>query len=516
MIDTTSPTGSTGPALLELRDVTKSFGPVRALDGVSMRVHKGEVIGLIGENGAGKSTLLNIICGTETASSGRMEVRGRPMWFDHYHQASLNGVYRVFQELALLPNLTVWENLFFGHERLLTRGGLIRRSSAIRRATSVLERFGHGWINPRKQVGDLPFATQQVIEILRAFALSDLLDQPEPILLLDEPTAGLASDEIEFLRQMIETVRPFSSVVFVSHRLTELIEWSSTVVVLKDGRTVCESPSSELSEGELHRLMVGRARSSQFSREDEQREPEERVLLDVRGLGDSSTFRSVDLQVAAGEILGIAGVLGSGKSELGRAIYGAHPVTHGAVSINGEQLRTPYTIRDLMRHRVGYIPPERKEDGLLDTFSVARNISFASIVAQPGQLLDLRGEAEHAREYVDKLSIKTHGIDSSILTLSGGNQQKVLLARWLARGVRLLIVDNPTRGVDAGAKEQVYQLLRDVAREGVGIILISDDLLEAIGLSNRIVVMRDGEISRIVPAPVDDKPTETDLVSLMV
>lgn len=508
--------GATGPVLLELREVSKTFGPVRALDKVSMQARQGEVVGLIGENGAGKSTLLNIICGTETATSGHMEVRGRTMWFDQYHQASLNGVYRVFQELALLPNLTVWENLFFGHERLLTTAGLIHRTSAIRRAATVLERFGHGWINPRALVGDLPFATQQVIEILRAFALSDLLGQPEPILLLDEPTAGLASDEIDFLRQMIEKVKPFSAVVFVSHRLTELIEWSDTVLVLKDGRRVSEAPASELSENELHRLMVGRARSSHFYRENDQREPDERVLLEAHGLGDTAAFRSVDLTVASGEIVGIAGVLGSGKSELGRALYGAHPATEGSIRIGGRQMRMPYTTRDVTAHRVGYIPPERKEDGLIDTFSVARNISFASIVAQSGPGLNLRKEARQAREYVRKLSIKTHSIDSSIMTLSGGNQQKTLIARWLARDVQLLIMDNPTRGVDAGAKEQVYELLREVARDGVGIVLISDDLLEIIGLSNRIVVMRDGEVASVVAAPVDKKPTEAELVSLMV
>ena len=509
-------TGATGPELMRLTAVSKDFGPVRALHEVSFSVRKGEVVGLIGENGAGKSTLLNIICGTETASGGTMEIRGREVWFEDYHQASLHGVYRVFQELALLPNLTIWENLFFGHEELLTKNGFIDRQEAIRRAQNVLERFDHGWINPRSRVGDLPFATQQVIEILRAFALSDLLEQDEPIILLDEPTAGLASDEIDFLQALIEKMRPISAMVFVSHRLTELIDWSDTVVVLKDGQKVAEAAASGLHEHDLHQLMVGRARSAEFYRESDQTEPGQTVLFEVRGFADTASFHDVNFTVAEGEIVGIAGVLGSGKSELGRALYGAHPTTKGTLVIGGDELKSPVSTRQVSGRHVGYISPERKEDGLLDTFSLAQNISFATIVAQPTPWLNLRAEDATAKHYVDKLKIRAHSVNSSILTLSGGNQQKALIARWLAKDIRVLIVDNPTRGVDAGAKEQVYELFRELTSNGVAIIVISDDLLELIGLSNTVIVMRDGAITSVVPAPVDAKPTEAELVSLMV
>ena len=502
--------------LLELKALTKEFGPVRALDGVSFSVRTGEVVGLIGENGAGKSTLLNIVSGTETPTSGNVAVRGHDVSFANYHQASSNGVYRVFQELALLPNLTVWENLFFGHENLLTKGGVIQRSAAIRRAETILERYGHAWIDVRQPVGSLPFALQQVIEILRAFALAELLGQEHPIILLDEPTAGLASDEIHFLAETIEKVKANSAIVFVSHRLSELLEWSDTIVVMKDGAVVAQAAADELTEDRLHLLMVGRARNDRFYRENLQREPEDELLLELEGLGDGEAFRDVSLQVRAGEIVGIAGVLGSGKSELGRAIYGEWPTTEGVLRLKGKELPRSYSARYTSSQRVGYITPERKDDGLLDTFSVARNISFARIASQKGMLLDLSLEARQAQEYVQKLSIKTAGIGAPITSLSGGNQQKALIARWLARGVDLLILDNPTRGVDAGAKEQVYELLREIASTGVGILLISDDLLEVIGLSNRVIVMRDGAVSDLVSAPVDAKPSESSLVSRMV
>jgi len=285
---------------------------------------------------------------------------------------------------------------------------------------------------------------------------------------------------------------------------------------MKDGAVVAQAPADELTEDRLHMLMVGRARNDLFYRENLQRDAGEELLLELEGLDDGNAFHDVSLQVHAGEILGIAGVLGSGKSELGRAIFGEWPTKEGTVRLHGELLPRTYSARHMTSRRVGYITPERKDDGLLDTFSVASNISFARIASQKGTFLDLGLETRQANEYVSKLSIKTAGVGAPITSLSGGNQQKALIARWLARGVQLLILDNPTRGVDAGAKEQVYDLLREIAAQGVGILLISDDLLEVIGLSNRVMVMRDGAVSDHVPAPVDGKPSESLLVSRMV
>jgi ribose transport system ATP-binding protein len=501
--------------ILELRGIGRSFDAVTALKDVSFEVRRGQVLGLIGENGAGKSTLLNIICGTDRQTTGSVLVRGREVSFDTYYDAARCGVFRVFQELALIQNLSVWENVFLGHERLLVRRNIIQRRRAIAQVEAIFERFGHGWINVRKPVGQLPFAVQQVVEVLRAFALAELLGQEQPIILLDEPTAGLSSEEIEFLYKLVRVVREHSAIVFVSHRLTELLEWSDDVLILKDGVKVGELRANLLTEEELHFLMVGRHREQAFYCEDRQREPEPDVLLRVRGLSDGSSFGPVDLEVSRGEILGVAGVLGSGKTELGRAIFGDVRATSGSIEYRGLDVGR-MSISTATDAAIGYVPPDRKEEGLVGTFSVMQNISFARIASQRSELIDLQREVDEGKQYVVKLRIKTESPSASILSLSGGNQQKAVLARWLARGVELLILDNPTRGIDAGAKAEIYELLRGLAEGGLAILLISDDLLEVIGLSNRILVMKDQVVTSQFPAPTNAKPTEAALISMMV
>lgn len=504
-----------GPPLLEVRSISRAFGPVQALQDVSFSVRRGEVLGLIGENGAGKSTLLNIISGTDHATQGEVVVRGEAISYKNYHGAARNGVFRVFQELALIPNMTVWENLFIGHEKLFLRGGIINRSLAIQRARDIFKRFDHAWIDVEKPVGDYPFAIQQLIELLKAFALADLLGHEEPIVLLDEPTAALAADEIEFLRGLIEKVRHRSAVVFVSHRLAELLEWSDRIVILKDGRFVGEGDAKTMTEDALHFLMVGRERDEQFYREGRQRQPDAAPVLVVKQLTDGTTFEPVDLSVRPGEIVGIAGVLGSGKSELGRSIFGAQRGLAGLIEYKGREMPNG-SVKAVTRAGMGYVPPERKFDGLFDTFSVGQNISFAKVATGSSAVLRLGEERRNGRDYIRRLRIKTAGARASILSLSGGNQQKAILARWLAAGVEMLILDNPTRGVDAGAKEEIYDLLRDLTDNGVAILLISDDLLEVIGLSNRILVMKTGAVTATIDAPAEAKPTEAQLVARMV
>ena len=510
-----APTRQTEPPALELRSLSRSFGPVRAVRDVSFSVQQGEVIGLGGENGAGKSVLLNLISGTDRPDAGEVLVRGEPVSYKSYYDAARNGVYRVFQELALIPNLPVWENLFLGHERLFAPFGLVGRRKAIHMAREVFERLGHGWIDVEAPIRDYPFATRQIIEIVKAFALGEILGWSHPIILLDEPTAAASSEEVDFLRGMVEAVRPQSAVIFVSHRLSELLAWSDRVVVLRDGEIVGEGSSRELSEESLHYMMVGRERAHAFYREVRQRQPDPAVTLEARHYGDGVKFRDVNLSVHRGEIVGIAGVLGSGKSELGRTFFGARPACEGQLYYRGELVQGP-SIRSMALAGMGYVSPERKEDGILDTFSVTQNITFARITIRGGHVVSPKGEAAEGRTYIQRLRIKTASPDAPILSLSGGNQQKVIVARWIATRVEMLILDNPTRGVDAGAKEEIYDLMRDLADQGVGILLISDDLLEVIGLSNRIVVMKAGEITSEVEAPPEAKPSETQLIAHMV
>lgn len=504
------------PVLFELQGIGRSFGAFRAIDNISFEVRRGQVLGLIGENGAGKSTILNIMCGTDRQTDGRLLLRGKEVAFDSYHDAAKAGVFRVFQELALIPNLSVWENIYLGHDTLLRKYGFIQRADAIRKTQALFDRYGHGWIDVRTRVEDLPFAVQQVVEILRAFALAELLGIEEPIILLDEPTAGLSSDEIEFLHSLIQRVRNDAALVFVSHRLAELLDWSDDILVLKDGRIVEKAPAAALDEETLHFRMVGRAREASFYCEDRQREPESEIVLKVAGLCSTEEFRDVSFELRRGEILGIAGVLGSGKSEVGRAIFGDGIVTEGAIEYRGGMLARNKIVAASGR-AIGYVPPDRKSEGIIDTFSVAENMSLARIACgAAGKWITPGRETKGAESYIGKLGVKTETPGSGILSLSGGNQQKAILARWLWRGVDVLILDNPTRGIDAGAKAQIYSILRDVADSGMAMLLISDDLLELIGLSNRIMVMKDHQVTQQFAAPPDNKPTEVELVALMV
>lgn len=501
--------------LLEVRGISRSFGAVHALTSVSLHVTQGEILGLIGENGAGKSTLLNIVSGTDAQDHGEVLLRGKPVRFRDYHEATRHGVFRIFQELALVPTMSVWENFLLSHEGHFTTAGLMRRRRARAWVKGLLARFDHGWIDPDRDVADYPFAVRQVLEILKAFALAELLGHDEPVILLDEPTAALSSDEIDFLRRLLMRVKPRSAIVFVSHRLSELLDWSDRIVVFKDGEVTADCPAAQMTENQLHYVMVGRERDTEFYREGRQRIPEDSIALEVKGLCCSGDFEDVDFALRRGEILGLAGVLGSGKSEVGRAIFGAVDKVSGFLSVDGMPMPR-WSAARMVRRRVGYVPPERKDDGLIDTFNLTQNISFAKIVTQPRGWIGLGEETKSARRQVEALRIKTSSLRAPIGSLSGGNQQKAILARWLERGVDVLILDNPTRGVDAGAKEEIYAIIRDLADGGVAVLLISDDLLEVIGLSNSIAIMKDGRITRVVGSPPDDKPSEAGLVATMV
>jgi ribose transport system ATP-binding protein len=505
--------------MLALRGISKAFAGNQALSNVDLDLNRKEVMGLAGENGAGKSTLLNILSGVLKADAGRVELDGEEVRLRHYRDANERGIFRVYQELSLVPNVPVYENLFLTHENRFRRLGLLRRGTMIRRARELFESFDHGWIDPTRETGSYDFAVRQVIDIIRAFASADLLEQEHPVILLDEPTAGLLHDETEFFTELLKQVRRRASVIFVTHRLSELLALCDTVVVLKDGEVVADKqPAAGLSESELHRLMVGRVRQERFYKEDRQREPSSSVRLQVENLTSDGEFDRVSLEVHEGEILGIGGVLGSGKSALARAIYDSSSQLSGSVRLDGQDV-TKGRARASIRAGIGYIPPERHEDGILLSLPVSWNISLARVsseAAPRGATMNLPRERREATQLIDRVGIKTPGPQAATSNLSGGNQQKVIIARWLARGVKLLIMDNPTRGVDAGAKEEIYSIIRDLADRGVGIVLVSDDLPELIGLSNRVLLMRDGQVVGEVAAQTKAKPSEVELVGGIV
>ncbi len=508
--------GSASPPLLEIRNIGKSFGGVRALSGVSLTLRKGEVIGLVGENGAGKSTLLKTISGNLRPDSGALLVNGRDVSLRNYADANREGIFHIYQDLALIPTLSVYENMLLAHEGAFSRFGVVDNRAMLRHVTDLLAEFGHERIDASRKVETYDLSTRQVIEIIKSFALAKLAGIESPVMLLDEPTAALTGDEVEFLMRLIQATRERAAIIYVSHRLSEVIEISDRLYVLKDGAMVAELPATGLAENRLHELMVGRTRDEFFYCEHKQQEPQGEVVLEVGGLSRTGSFADVAFNLRGGEILGVAGLLGSGKSDLGGVLAGALSGATGTIRVGGTIVPKNLSIRVMSDLGIGYLPPDRR-DGVIPPLSVASNMSLARLTRHGERYwLNLAGERRDAVEFVATLGIKTAGIDAQISTLSGGNQQKVLLARWLLRQTKVLILDNPTNGVDAGAKEEIYGVLRRIAAEGVGILLVSDDLLELIGLSNRILVMRGGTLVREVPAPPNGKPGEVELVADMV
>jgi ribose transport system ATP-binding protein len=484
---------------------------------VSLSVHPREVVGFIGENGAGKSTLLNIMSGVDRQTEGQVLLRGAPVQFKSYKDATAAGVFRIFQELALVPTLPVYQNMFLAHEDRFSRAGIISRRAMIQRTRKLLADFDHEWVDPLRDVMTYDFSTRQVLEIIKAFALAELLEHDEPVILLDEPTAGLAKDEIDFFGSVVDQIKTRAGVVFVSHRLSELLEYSDRIYVIKDGVVVATPSPRDTSEAELHHLMVGRERDEEFYKESAQRDPGDAVALRLSGLSQPGEFSDVDLELRAGEIVGLAGVVGSGKSSLARGAFGAEGGVEGEIAVGGKVIRHP-SIRAMMDAGVGYVSADRGTDGIILTQSIAWNVSLAALNSgeHAKTMLPLKWEKARSEEFRSSLRIKAPNVDALASSLSGGTQQKVILARWLALGVKVLILDNPTKGIDAGAKEDVYEILRELTAQGTAILLVSDELVELIGLANRIFIMKDGKVTREIETPPDAKPQEAALVAHMV
>ena len=500
--------------MLTLSHVSKSFVGVHALRDVTVEVRRREVVGLIGENGAGKSTLMRILAGSLRPDSGQMTIDGQTLSLRSPREANAHGIGMVFQEQSLLLNMTVAENIFLGQETPFVRRGMIgwRRLNAAARAQ--LAKVGMD-IDPASRTAELSFAARQMVELAKALALEDRTDKPL-VILLDEPTSVLESRDIAILFERVRALKARASFVFVSHRLDEVLDISDRVYVMRDGRVVAERDAGAVRVPELHEMMVGRGLHAEYYREARQAPPRPAVALEARGLGVRGAYRDVDLSVREGEVLGIAGVIGSGREELTRTLFGFLPQTSGTITVGGRaaSLTTPARA---VRLGIGYIPRERRLEGLVMFLSVATNITLANLgaVMRHG-MIDHRRERGLAHDWVRKLSIRTPGIATACRNLSGGNQQKVVLARWMTANARILILDHPTRGLDVGAKEEVFDLVRTLSDAGVAIVLASDTLEETIGLSHTVLVMRDGAITGRFDAPPGHKPGQVELLRHMV
>ncbi|MDR7385049.1 sugar ABC transporter ATP-binding protein [Promicromonospora iranensis] len=501
---------------LEVRSLVKHYPGVKALDGVDLVVRQHEVLGLAGENGAGKSTLLKALVGLVRPDGGEIWVRGEKVRLRSVVDAADHGIGMVFQEQSLVPNLTAAENIVLGSEGPGVRRGIYRWSTMRRLAQEQLDKIG-SHIDPLARTDTLTFADRQMVEIAKVLRIEERTSHP-PVIILDEPTSVLESKEIETLFTQVRRLREFASVVFVSHRLDEVLDVCDRVAVLRGGRSVGEVPAADAAPADLHRMMIGSTGSDDHYHGGAGERPDEasRPRLVVRGLSGKS-FRDVDLDVHAGEIVGIVGVHGSGREDVCRALFGAEPTTAGEVVLDGEKLDLSGT-RAACAAGVGYVPAERKTEGMVGPMSVADNMTLTKQQSRcTGPLVRPRKQATLVDRWIERLSIRTPHRGTAIQSLSGGNQQKVVLARWLVAGdVRLLLLDHPTRGLDVGARSEVYRLMRELADSGVATVLLADSLEEAIGMSDRIIVMSDGRATTQVAAPAGGKPTPLDLVKEMV
>ena len=500
--------------VLEIRGVSKSFPGVKALDNVSFAINKGEVVGLIGENGAGKSTLLKVLNGVYHADEGGIFVDGKPISISSPRQAFDSGIAMVFQEQSVLPTLTVAENIFLGREEEFIRLGLISRKRMNAAAAKELEKV-HLNVDPATRCADLSFADRQMVEIAKALSLDSRINGHVTIL-LDEPTSVLEKKEVDLLFSIVKDLKARASFVFISHRIEEVLEISDRVYVLRDGKCVKELEAKDATVKDLHQHMVGRQLHHEYYREARQATPSSEVVLESKGLVKDGAFANISFALHAGEVLGIAGVIGSGREDLARCLAGHTKPDGGSISIAGRAVRFSAAY-DATASGVGLVPAERKVEGLVAPFSVAENMTLSALPKfVSGGVIRFAAENAVAKQWIDRLKIKTPSAATMVGSLSGGNQQKVVLAKWRIAGVKVLILDHPTRGIDVGAKEDVYELIRDMTAEGLAVILLGDTLEEVIGLSNRILVMKDGEVTASFDAPPGAKPAQVDLVSHMV
>jgi ribose transport system ATP-binding protein len=492
--------------LLEMHGIVKQFPGVRALDGVDLDVRAGEVHCLLGQNGAGKSTLIKVLAGAHSPDEGRILWQGRPVSLGDPQAAMSLGIATIYQELDLVAGLSVADNIYLGRER--SRFGLSRPATTNRAAAGLLARLGHPEIRPAAEVGSLPAAAQQMVSIARA------LSQDARLIVMDEPSAVLDNEEVERLFGVIRDLTGHGvAVVYISHRLEEIRQIGDRITVLKDGRTVATGlPAAATPTREVITLMTGRSIEYVFPEGGRQPDPEQAPLLEVSGLGLRDVFSDVSFAVRPGEIVGLAGLVGSGRSEILETVYGARRATSGAVRVAGRRLR-PGDVGVAVAAGVGLAPEERKSQGLLLDDSIYRNISISSLrrFARAGFLAG-RAEKAAAREQVAALEVRPADVTREVRTLSGGNQQKVVLARWLLRDCRVLLLDEPTRGVDVGARSEIYALVRDLADRGVAVVVVSSEIPEVLGLADRVLVVSDGAVIADAPADALDEHRVLDLV----
>ncbi len=489
----------TAPPLLAMHAIGKSYGGVRALDGVSLEALAGEVHAVCGENGAGKSTLMKILAGAVVEYEGQIELSGRPVRFSGTRAAEDAGVRIIHQELNLVPELTVSANIFLGRERVkLGPIGWLDDRAMEGRARALFERLGAS-ISPRARVGDLRIGDQQMVEIAKALAFD------AAVVIMDEPTSALSDAEVARLFRVIGDLRlAGAAVLYISHKMNEIFELADRVTVLRDGRLVTSAPRGAFTTDGLVRSMVGRAIAAFQPGPHRDYGPsvlevENLALASAPGSGRPS-LASLSFHVREGEVVGVAGLLGSGRTELLEAIFGASlTAPRGAIRLGGRPVRFHHPVQ-AVRAGVALVTEDRKTLGLFDQMTVAENITLARLARlAKGPFVDPWAESRAVSQSIRELAIKTAGGRAMVSSLSGGNQQKCIIARWLLTEPRLLLLDEPTRGIDVGAKAEIYELIRRLARQGKGVLMTSSELPELLAVADRIIVLCEGRLTADIP-----------------
>jgi rhamnose transport system ATP-binding protein len=467
--------------VMELTGVSKRFDATQALDDVSLTLYPGETHALLGENGAGKSTLIKVMTGIHAPDAGVMRIDGEETSFKGSGDAQKAGVAAIYQEPAIFPDLNVAENIFMSHQG---RGAVVHWRALYRDAESILGRIDVG-MDVRTLASTLPVASQQAVEIAKALSLD------VRVLIMDEPTAALSAHEVSVLFKQIRRLTDDDvAVLFISHRLDEVFEIADRVTVLRDGKLISSRPKGDVTQGQAIRDMVGRDMADFFVRNPQ---PAGDVVLRVDGLAREGAFDDVSFELRVGEVLGFAGLVGAGRTDVALALFGIAPPDAGVVELDGRRL-SPRSPRQALRSGIAYLSEDRRALGLSLPQSITANITLATLrkYVTRLRLLDSKAEREVASRFREKLTIRTPSLETPVEHLSGGNQQKTMLAKWLNAQPRVLILDEPTRGIDVGAKAEVHQIVDELAASGMAIILISSDLPEVIAMSDRVLVMREG------------------------
>ena len=505
----------TSESVVSLRRVSKRFKNVVALNGIDFEIKPCEIIGLVGENGAGKSTLMKILVGLHSLDEGEFEINGRPARFRDTSDAMKHGIGMVFQEGCMIQNLSIQDNVFLGHEQSFRKFGLLDRARMRGECRKILARVKLS-LDPDAIVQNLTAAERQMVEIARLLWLLDFYGAKNPVMILDEPTTVLQEKEVETLFDTLREIKKSASIILISHRLEEVIANSDRIVVFKDGHYIDQMPAKGAQVRQIEELMVGRGMDGNHYVEDKQRTPAANPRLVLENVYKKGAFEPLSFSLREGEILGLVGLIGSGKEELCRCFLGINRFDGGRMLVEGVErvVRSP---ADAVAAGIGHVPIDRRHEGLALDFSILDNTNMLILDRlKAGGLINSSMERGNAKRWMDELRVKAPSMFVKCGNLSGGNQQKVVIAKWLTSGVKTLVLDHPTRGIDVGAKEEIYKRIRQLADEGLSLIVMCDTLEEDIGLANRLIIMKDGRVTREVDCPGDAKPTPQDIIEAIV